>query len=766
MKAKQPGTLTVLQKHKAEKQILEDIIKEKTVELILARKEIASRKREEVKRMTQFSIARTELAFQNKEKGKRAAELIIANIELGFQKREKAKRAAELIIANKELIFQNREKGKRSDELIIANIELAFQTQEKSKRAAELIIANKEHSFQSQEKEKRAAELGIANKELAFQNVEKEKRAAELIVTNIELHQSEKSLQSSLKEISYYKYSLDESAIIAITDQKGIIKKVNSNFCKISKYSEKELIGQDHRIINSGYHPKEFISELWATIANGKIWKGTLKNIAKDGKHYWVDTTIVPFLNEQGKPYQYLAIRVDITDRKESEGYLTQRTSELEIVNKELAFQNEEKEKRSAELIIANEELVFQNGEKEKRAAELGIANTELLFQNAEKGKRSAELVIANKELAYQNEEKGKRSAELLIANEELAFQNDEKGKRSAELSIANKELAYQNEEKGKRSAELLIANEELIFQNAEKEKRAAELIIANEELAFQNEQKGKRSAELILANEELAYQNEEKGKRAAELIIANVELAYQNEEKEKRATELSMVNKELEQFAYIASHDLQQPLRTVLNYMGLFEQKYIMLLDENALKYISSVNNATKRMSLLIKSLLIFSQLGHNRKLDFVDCKKVIDNVIEDLEILINTTNSSIEVTEMPCLNIYETEMRQLFQNLITNAIKFQKPGVQPKIRITVEELGGKFKFSVSDNGIGIEPVHFEKVFDIFQRLNGNKEYEGSGIGLANCKKIVQLHQGEIWLDSVPDEGSRFHFTIPNLTK
>jgi len=275
-------------------------------------------------------------------------------------------------------VFQSEEKEKRAAELGIANKELAFQNEEKEKRSAELIIANAELIFQSEEKEKRAAELSIANLELAFQNEEKEKRAGELFNTNLELNQSEKSLQSSLKEVSDYKYSLDESAIIAITDQKGIIKKVNGNFCKISKYSEKELIGQDHRIINSGYHSKEFIKELWNTISSGKIWKGILKNIAKDGTFYWVDTTIVPFLDENGKPYQYLAIRVDITDRKESEGYLIQRTSELENVNKELAFQNLEKEKRAAELIIANKELAFQNEEKGKRSAELIIANRPL----------------------------------------------------------------------------------------------------------------------------------------------------------------------------------------------------------------------------------------------------------------------------------------------------------------------------------------------------------------------------------------------------
>ncbi len=137
-------------------------------------------------------------------------------------------------------------------------------------------------------------------------------------------------LVKSRSETTDYIHALDESSIVAITNQKGIITHVNENFCTISKYSEQELLGQDHRIINSGYHPKDFIRDLWVTIAHGTIWRGELKNKAKDGSYYWVDTTIVPFLNEQGKPYQYLAIRSDITQRKKAEEEIIQINKDLE----------------------------------------------------------------------------------------------------------------------------------------------------------------------------------------------------------------------------------------------------------------------------------------------------------------------------------------------------------------------------------------------------------------------------------------------------
>jgi light-regulated signal transduction histidine kinase (bacteriophytochrome) len=166
--------------------------------------------------------------------------------------------------------------------------------------------------------------------------------------------------------------------------------------------------------------------------------------------------------------------------------------------------------------------------------------------------------------------------------------------------------------------------------------------------------------------------------------------------------------------------------------------------------------------MKLLVKDLFEYSMLGKESVKTLIDCNNTVNTVLSDLEDLVNESNANISVQKLPTVNGYETELRLLFQNLITNAIKYQKKDVVPEIIISAERHEKEWLFSIKDNGIGIDHKHFEKIFIIFQRLHNRNEYEGTGIGLAHCKKVVEMHGGRIWVESAPGAGSAFMFTIP----
>ncbi|MEO5564296.1 MAG: ATP-binding protein [Chitinophagaceae bacterium] len=229
----------------------------------------------------------------------------------------------------------------------------------------------------------------------------------------------------------------------------------------------------------------------------------------------------------------------------------------------------------------------------------------------------------------------------------------------------------------------------------------------------------------------------------------------------EMKNRELERKNKELEQFAYVASHDLQEPLRTVSNFAELFQKQYHGNLDEKADKYITYMLQSSARMKVLITDLLEYSRIGRNKELERVDCNIILMEVLADLDAAIKEAFADIRSDHLPVVTGYSMEIKQLFQNLIFNAIKFRKKGTNPVIRISAEKVGEHSQFSFSDNGIGIAKEHHDRIFIIFQRLHTRDEYNGSGIGLSHCKKIVELHKGRIWLKSEPGEGTTFYFTI-----
>ncbi len=232
-----------------------------------------------------------------------------------------------------------------------------------------------------------------------------------------------------------------------------------------------------------------------------------------------------------------------------------------------------------------------------------------------------------------------------------------------------------------------------------------------------------------------------------------------------KHVHDLEARNKELEQFAYIASHDLQEPLRSISNYIDLLVEEYGNKLDETAHSYLDNVAKSSTRLSSLIKALLEYSRLGRDREYGPVDCQQLLKEVTDDLKSDIQQSGAQVTVRELPELLGHKAELYILFKNLIGNSLKFKKDKVLPQILVTASKEPGKWKFSVKDNGIGIDAKYFERIFYIFQRLHHRNKYPGDGIGLAYCKKIIELHGGEIWIDSKQGEGSTFYFTIPNRT-
>ena len=363
-------------------------------------------------------------------------------------------------------------------------------------------------------------------------------------------------LESATRELSQIRDALDQSAIVAITDAAGLIIHVNQKFCDISKYCREELIGQNHRLINSGYHPKDFFVEMWKTISSGKIWEGEIKNKAKDGSYYWVNTTIVPFLNTNGIPHQYVSIRYETTQRKHAEDQLRIYADRLE------------------------------------------------------------------------------------------------------------------------------------------------------------------RS------------------------------------------------NRELQDFASVAAHDLQEPLRKILTFGDRLLTKYESSIPEEGRDYLARMLSSAQRMRKLIDDLLTYSRVTTQGKpFETVNLNVILQEVLSDLEVAVERVKGRVEAENLPTLQADPSQIRQLFQNLISNALKFHKKDEPPVVRISFKQVATRslwYEITVSDQGIGFEEKYLDRIFTIFQRLHGKHEYEGTGLGLSVCRRIAERHSGSITARSTLGQGSQFTVTLP----
>lgn len=271
----------------------------------------------------------------------------------------------------------------------------------------------------------------------------------------------------------------------------------------------------------------------------------------------------------------------------------------------------------------------------------------------------------------------------------------------------------------------------------------------------------------LLVASRLIDRYAAERDRSEAELKNLNLELETRVEERTadltRIAEKLSRSNQDLTQFAYVASHDLQEPLRTVASYAALLSRRYQGQLDEQADKYIGFMISGAKRMQSLVQDLLSYSKAGTQAlKFEHVELESVVQGVRDSLRLVIAERRAQLTVEPLPSVEVDARRLGQVFQNLITNALKFTKPGEEPRIHVGVRRESGNWIVCVSDNGIGFESSYAERIFGIFQRLHTVGTYPGTGIGLAICKRIVEAHGGRIWAESIVNVGSKFCFTLP----
>jgi PAS domain S-box-containing protein len=621
-------------------------------------------------------------------------------------------------------------------------------------------------------------------------------------------------LEKSLKSLSDYKFALEQSAITAFTDEKGMITTVNDNFCKISKFSREELIGKTHRLVNSNHHPKAFFKDLWKTIGSGKVWRGEIKNEAKDGSFYWVDTSIIPFLDEKNRPVQYLAIRFDITKRKKAEQDKNSFQATLESSLNEIYIFDSE----TFLFSYANTGALFNLGYSEEEIKALTPIDikpdfTVTLFQQLvaplvsnEKSKimfftnhqrKDGSIYPVEVHLQLVNEGQDRRFLAIILditerkKAEESILQANERFEKVTEATndaIWDWDLVNQTYYRssaierffGKEAAtsftekdfwkDKFHSEDNIKIQESVNEAISNPLINRWElEYRIINTQ----GETLYVIDRGVIIRNEE-GK-AIRMVGAMTDLTQQkhmelqlsdlNQSLKQYTSELERSNVELEQFAFVASHDLQEPLRMISSFMDLLKRRNEGQLDEKALQYIYFATDGAKRMKQIILDLLDYSRASSPMEgKEEVDMNEVISEFKQSRRKIISEKSASIISANLPTLHSHKAPIIQVLHSLLDNALKYSVAGISPIIEIKAVENQKEWEFSLTDNGIGIDPQFYDKIFFLFQRLHNKDQYSGTGIGLSIAKKHVEFLGGRIWPEPAPGKGTVFYFTIPKI--
>ena len=617
-----------------------------------------------------------------------------------------------------------------------------------------------------------------------------------------EISRDESEYGSLLKQLSELKFALDKSALIAITDERGRITFVNDKLCEISQYSRDELIGQDHRIINSGYHPKEFIKNLWTTIISGKTWRGEIRNRAKDNSIYWVDTTIVPFLDEGGKPYQYIALRYEITERKRAEEFLAESEERYRLLFESNPFPAWVMDAENYRFFAVNAAAVKLYGYSRQEflkmnAEDVGSPADAPEFFSAMKKVEDSDAVMM---LPAKHRKKSGETIDVEISYHRIVFEtrpslfvvvldvtqrklDEERILQQASLLDKTKDailvcdlkyrISYWN-----KGAELLYGwqTEDVLGKDIcdvlsggdDAQLLAAQKTFAQkDEFKIEANQTTRNNITVVVKSRWDLVRNEQN--QPDYFLIINTDVTEQ-----KKIEEQLLRAQRMESIGTLASgiaHDLNNVLSPILMATDLLA---IKATDDDSARWLAMVRENTKRGADLIRQVLSFAS-GVDGKRTFIQLKHIVNDLVKVLQ---ETFPKSITVKfdiepELSPISADPTQIHQVLMNLCVNARDAMPSGGTLTItakntlldenyaRMNLEaEAGSYIVVTVTDTGTGMPPEISKRIFDPFFTTKGIGK--GTGLGLATALSIVKSHGGFIVVDSEIGRGTQFSVYLP----